>query len=83
MSTPHRLDGQYTLKGDRLMFFVTDAAVALQCWDARESGADVTVTLTETEGTKDVTGKIHSVVLLSTGIRSSWQVVMSVTARSG
>jgi len=67
----------------RLTFFVTDPAVALQCWNGLESGADVTVTLTETEGTKDITGKIHSVELLSTGIRSGWQVVMRVSEHSG
>ncbi|HTE40475.1 MAG TPA: hypothetical protein VK629_06590 [Steroidobacteraceae bacterium] len=83
MSTLHLLNGPYTLKGHRLTFFVTDAAVALQCWDAQKSGADVTVTLTELEGTKDITGKIHSVELLSTGIRSNWRVVMRVSAHSG
>ena len=82
MSTPHVLNGPYTLEGHQLTFFVTDAAVALQCWDARESGADVTVTLTESEGTKDITGKIDSVELLSTGIRPSWRVVMRVSAHS-
>ena len=32
--------------------------MALRCWDARESGSDLTVTLTEVDGTKDITGKI-------------------------
>ena len=82
MSTPNLLDGPYTLEGDLLTFFVTDAAVVLQCSDAQMSGADVTVTLTEPEGTKDITGKIRSVELLSAGIRSSWRVVMRVSAHS-
>ena len=83
MSASHPVNGPYTLKGRQLTFFVTDAAVALQCWDARESGSDVTVTLTESEGTKDITGKIHSIELLSSGMRSRWRVVMRVAVHSG
>ena len=83
MSTSHLLDGTYSLEGDLLTFFVTDAAVVLQCSDAQKSGADATVTLTEPKGAKDITGKIDSVELLSAGIRPSWRVVMRVSAPSG
>jgi hypothetical protein len=83
VSTPHLLDGPYTLKGHELTFFVTDPAVALRCWHSREHRSDLTVTLTEPEGTKDITGKIKSIELLATGIRSSWRVVMRVSVQSG
>ena len=80
MSNPHHLlDGPYTLKGDLLTFFVTDAGVALKCWHARENKLDLTVTITESEGTRDITGTIHSIELLSPGVRPSWQVVIRVS----
>lgn len=83
MSNPYPVDGPYTLQGSSLTFFVTDAAVALRCWHARENNSELTVTLTEAEGTKDVTGTIQKIQLVTPGMQPSWQVVMHVPEHSG
>ena len=79
MSAAHLVTGPFSFKGKRLTFSITDAALALQYWGARESGADVVVTLTESGEPKEIAGKVHSVELLAAGDRRRWQVVMNIS----
>ena len=82
---PHRLDrahhvhGPHNLKAGKLTFTTASAMLGADAKQAMAAGRDFTVTVSEANGLKDLTGKVQSVELVE---KHTWEVVMKVTKES-
>jgi len=75
----HMVSGPHTLKGGKLTFTTASAMLGSDAKWAKAAGRDLTVTVSEANGLKDLTGTVQSVEHVE---KHTWRVVMKVTKES-
>jgi hypothetical protein len=76
------VSGPHTLKGGRLTFKTGGALLGSEARQAMIVGKELTVTLMEPGGLKDVTGKVLSVELVKGAKPAQWEIVIKVAKGS-
>lgn len=75
----HFISGPYTLKADRLTF-KAEHQTAYDARHAKEAGRDFTVCVSESDGLKEMTGKVVSIDLVPGVKPAKWEIVMRVSS---
>ena len=82
MSPPnkdHLVQGPFTIKGGKLTFRTSSGAFGYDARVAMKAGLNLTVSLSQPEGSKEMEGKVLSVELLEHVKPIQWEIVMRAT----